>query len=246
MTLGGKPLSWFIFGAMAIVTAFTGKEIVVLVFLAGLLSLFLHQFQAAKAGQVATLLPLIVPVALTPSIVPLEVKSTTIFLFFAKAGMFVFGSGLAIIPFLHGSVVDELRWLTERQFLDAVAVAMITPGPVVITVGFIGFLVGGFGGAVAAASGVFLPIWLVIVIVAPVYQRLRKSLAFVAFIQGVTAAAVGAIAGAVVVIGMRTVMDLPTAAICAITMLIVFRFKIPEPLIILEAGVLGVGIQYSV
>src|ERR1043165_9750373 len=111
---------------MAIVTAFTGKEIVVLVFLAGLLSLFLHQFQAAKAGQVATLLPLIVPVALTPSIVPLEVKSTTIFLFFAKAGMFVFGSGLAIIPFLHGSVVDELRWLTERQFLDAVAVAMIT------------------------------------------------------------------------------------------------------------------------
>src|SRR5262249_3381226 len=121
-----------------------------------------------------------------------------IFLFFAKAGAFVFGSGLAIVPFLHGGVVTEHHWLNEKQFLDAVAVAMITPGPVVITVAFIGFLVTGALGAVAGALGVFLPCYLFVIIPAPHYSQIAKNQKIRAFVDGVTSAAVGAIAGATV------------------------------------------------
>jgi chromate transporter len=160
--------------------------------------------------------------------------------FFTKAGLFVFGSGLAIVPFLHGGVVVEHRWLTERQFLDAVAVAMITPGPVVITVGFIGFLVAGFSGAIAASLGVFLPVYLVVVLVAPYYKRFAKNPQLHAFVRGVTAAATGAIAGAVVVLARRAVYDWVTAAIVLITAALLFRWKIPEPLVILAAAIVGI------
>src|SRR5204863_9662407 len=99
---------------------------------------------------------------------------TKIGLFFAEAGAFVFGSGLAIVPFLYGGVVNEYHWLTERQFVDAVAVAMITPGPVVITVGFIGYLVAGFAGAVVAALATFLPCYLFTIIPAPYFRKHGK------------------------------------------------------------------------
>src|SRR5207249_7318843 len=131
--------------------------------------------------------------------------------FFAKAGAFVFGSGLAIVPFLYGGVVHDHQWLTERQFVDAVAVAMITPGPVVITVGFIGFLIGGFPGALVAALGTFLPCYLFTIIPAPYFKKYGKRPGIVAFVDGVTAAAIGAISGAVIVLGRRSIFDLPTA-----------------------------------
>src|SRR5205807_344245 len=114
---------------------------------------------------------------------------------FAEAGAFVFGSGLAIVPFLHGGVVKEFGWLSERQFLDAVAVAMITPGPVVITVAFIGYLVAGLAGALLAALGVFLPCYLFVIIPAPYYRRWARVPQIKSFVDGVTAAATGAIAG---------------------------------------------------
>src|SRR5205085_6795935 len=114
---------------------------------------------------------------------------------------FVFGSGLAIVPFLHGGVVNEYHWLNEHEFIDAVAVAMITPGPVVITVGFIGFLVAGFQGAVLAAVATFLPCYLFTVLPAPYFKKHGKRPGIVAFVDGVTAAAVGAIAGSVLVLG---------------------------------------------
>ena len=168
----------------------------------------------------------------------------TILLYFAEAGAFVFGSGLAIIPFLHGGVVDKYHWLTERQFLDAVAVAMITPGPVVITVAFVGFLVAGLLGAAAAAVGVFLPCYLLVVIPAPYYRRFAKNSQIKAFVAGVTSAATGAIAGAAIVLGRRAVFDLPTVAIFAATLLLLARAKkIPEPVVILATGVVGVLIK---
>jgi chromate transporter len=164
--------------------------------------------------------------------------------FFTKAGAFVFGSGLAIIPFLQGGVVEENKWLTEQEFLDAVAVAMITPGPVVITVGFIGYLVAGFPGAVVAALAIFLPCYLLTVIPAPYFKKIAKNTSIKAFVDGITAAVVGALLGAVVVIALKSIHDIPTACIAAITLLILaLTKKIPEPYLILAAGVAGLLIK---
>ncbi|MCK6529309.1 chromate transporter [Myxococcota bacterium] len=164
----------------------------------------------------------------------------TITWYFAEAGAFVFGSGLAIVPFLHGGVVNEFHWLTEQQFLDAVAVAMITPGPVVITVAFIGYLAGGPAGALLAALGVFLPCFLLTVLPAPHFRRFARNPQVKAFVDGVTAAAAGAIAGAAFVLGRRAVFDVATVMLFAATLLVLTRVKkAPEPLIIVAAGVVG-------
>ena len=153
----------------------------------------------------------------------------------------MFGSGLAIVPFLHAGVVQQFHWLDERQFLDAVAVAMITPGPVVITVGFIGYLVAGFAGAVVAALATFLPCYLFTVIPAPHFRRLSKNRALKAFVDGVTAAATGAIAGAAFVLGRRALVDVTAVAIAVVAFLVLTRTKrIPEPALIATAGILGV------
>jgi chromate transporter len=166
-------------------------------------------------------------------------------LFFAKAGAFVFGSGLAIVPFLHGGVVMEYKWLTEHEFLDAVAVAMITPGPVVITVGFIGYLVAGFPGAAVAALATFLPCYLFTVIPAPYFKKHGKHPGIKAFVDGITAAVIGALAGAVIVIAMRTLKDIPTALIALATIVVLLRSKrIKEPVIILAAALVGLGLKF--
>src|SRR5207253_9591960 len=161
-------------------------------------------------------------------------------LFFLKAGAFVFGSGLAIVPFLYGGLVQQLHWLTERQFLDAVAVAMITPGPVVITAGFIGYLVAGPVGAALAALAVFAPPYCIVLIAAPLYRRFTKNPYVNAFVKGVTAAAVGAITGAVFILGSRTLVD-GKSLLIAITSLGILSLtkKIPEPVLILMAGLVG-------
>ena len=161
--------------------------------------------------------------------------------FFAKASVVVFGSGLAVVPFLHGGAVGDYGWLTERQFLDAVAVSMITPGPVVITVAFIGYLVAGPLGGLLAAVGMFLPTYLAVVLAAPSFHRVMASEHLKAAVDGVTAAATGAIAGAVVVLGRRAIVDGPTIAIAIATLLVLTRVRrVPEPLVIIAAGVVGV------
>ena len=162
-----------------------------------------------------------------------------IFLYFAKAGMFVCRSGLAVVPFLYGGVVQEHHWLTDRQFVDAVAVAMITPGPVVITVAFIGYLVAGPAGAMLAALGIFFPVYLIVVLLAPSYKRWAKNPQLNAFVQGVTAAATGAIAGAVVVLARRSIYDVSTSAIALASLLILLRWKVPEAIVIACAPVAG-------
>lgn len=170
-------------------------------------------------------------------------------LYFAKAGAFVFGSGLAIVPFLYSGVVREFGWLNQQQFIDAVAVAMITPGPVVITVGFIGFLVGGFVGATVAAVATFLPCYILTIIPAPYFKKHGKRPGLVAFVDGVTAAAIGALAGAVVILGWRTLylqflgIQWPKVAITLVTVLLVWRFKLPEPIVIVGAAIIGLALQ---
>ena len=166
-------------------------------------------------------------------------KAWELLLFFTKAGAFVFGSGLAIVPFLYGGVVQQHHWLTDRQFLDAVAVAMITPGPIVITAGFIGYLVAGTWGAMAAAAGVFVPVYLVVLFVSPFFKKIAANPQARAALQGVTAAATGAIAGAVYVLGRRAIHDWATVLIAVAALLITLRWKVPEPLLIAAAAVAG-------
>ena len=167
-------------------------------------------------------------------------------LFFTEAGTFVFGSGLAIVPFLHGGVVSQYQWLTEKEFLDAVAVAMITPGPVVITVGFIGYLVAGFPGATVAALATFLPCYLITVLLAPYFKAIANHKSIKAFVDGITAAVIGSLVGAVVVIAMGSITDLATALIAIASMLaLIYVKKLQEPYIILAAALIGLLLKSS-
>jgi chromate transporter len=238
LTLKKDSLLWAIFGVLAVSTAVTSREIIWLVVLGGVVALVVKAVPRKVAmGNAATLFSAIVLTAGGPL--------TGIFLYFAKAGMFVFGSGLAILPFLYGGVVEGHHWLNDRQFLDAVAVAMITPGPVVITVAFIGYLVAGIAGATAAALGVFLPVYVVVVALAPSYKKWAKNPQLNAFVRGVTAAATGAIAGAVVVLARRSIYDLPTAVVAIVSLAVLFRWKVPEPALIAVAAALGLALHHS-
>lgn len=168
---------------------------------------------------------------------------TQIGIFFAKAGAFVFGSGLAIVPFLYSGVVTEHHWLNDRQFVDAVAVAMITPGPVVITVGFIGYLVAGLPGATVAALATFLPCYLFTIIPAPYFKKYGKVPGVIAFVDGITAAAIGAITGSVFVIARRSIVDVPTALIAVATALLLWKIKkLQEPVVIVVAALIGLAV----
>ncbi len=239
LTLGKDPLLWSIFAVLAISTAWTSREIIWLFLLGGVVAVLVKA--PLRQVQVKRAVPLLLPFGATLT----NHTLMQIFLYFAKAGMFVFGSGLAVVPFLYGGVVQGHHWLTDHQFVDAVAVAMITPGPVVITVAFIGFLVDGAPGATAAALGIFLPVYLVVVLLAPSYKRWAKNPQLNAFVRGVTAAATGAIAGAVVVLARRSVYDLPTGLICALSLGILFRWKVPEPILIACAAVAGLLIRHG-
>ena len=244
-TLGKDVLLWVLFSTLAITTVWTESEIVWLFLLCGFISLFV---KAAPKPKAKTAESVAVAPGLTTGILGVASAGTvtSVFFFFLKAGAFVFGSGLAIVPFLYGGVVRQFHWLTERQFLDAVAVAMITPGPIVITSGFIGYLVAGLFGACAAALAVFLPPYLLVVFVAPYYRRFAQNPQVKAFVQGVTAAAVGAIAGAAVILSRRAVADVPTA-IVALTVLaaLLWLKKIPEPALIVVAGIVGILLRHG-
>jgi chromate transporter len=241
LTLARDPLLLSLFGIAAVVTAWTESEIVWLFLGAGLLAVIVRTRPLA-AGSTA--LSLALPAVLLTGLRGPASSETLwrIGWYFTEAGAFVFGSGLAIVPFLHGGVVQQFGWLSERQFLDAVAVAMITPGPVVITVAFIGYLVAGPAGAVVAALATFLPCYLFTVIPAPHFQRWSRNRPVRAFVEGVTAAATGAIAGAAFVLGRRAIVDLPTLALALLALFVCVRFKkVPEPIVILAAGLLGVA-----
>jgi chromate transporter len=240
-SIGKDKLLWAIFIVLAITTFITEEEILWVILLAGVAVWFAKAppkwLNSGANGIFPAILVQLQPIAT-------ESKLWEIAWFFTKAGAFVFGSGLAIVPFLYGGVVNDYGWLTEQQFLDAVAVAMITPGPVVITVGFIGYLVAGVPGACVAALATFVPCYLFTVIPAPYFKKYGKHPAIKAFVDGVTAAAIGAIAGAVLVLGKRTLIDIPTVLIALSTAAILFKFKkLQEPYIILAAAVIGIVLK---
>jgi chromate transporter len=233
LTLGKDKLLWGIFTILAVSTAWTSREIIWLFLLSGVVSVLVKAYPMRMQTRS------VIPLLFTFGTFGVNGTLLEIFLYFAKAGMFVFGSGLAVVPFLYGGVVQGHHWLTDHQFVDAVAVAMITPGPVVITVAFIGFLVAGVPGATAAALGIFLPVYLVVVLLAPSYKRWAKNPQLNAFVQGVTAAATGAIAGAVIVLARRSIYDVPTFAIAIVSLAVLFRWKVPEPVLIGCAAIVG-------
>ncbi len=243
-TLGRDWLLWSIALVTALVTILTESE-QILLFLAGGVLIWLVKAPPRRWSKKMDVLsvngmPLVSLLAFLSTLPASWGLLWTIFLFFAEAGAFVFGSGLAIVPFLYGGVVQGHHWLTDHQFVDAVAVAMITPGPVVITVGFIGYLVAGLLGACVAALATFLPCYAFVVIAAPAFRKYGKRPAIAAFVQGVTAAAVGAITGAVVVLGRRTITDIPTALLAVVTLVVLWRWKkLSEPLIVLSAAIIG-------
>ncbi|TDY84988.1 UNVERIFIED_ORG: chromate transporter [Herbaspirillum seropedicae] len=239
-SIGKDRLLWAIYLLQVVITVVTESEEVLVFIGAGLLVWFLRAPPNwLKKGNVNSLVLAELPLAsvLTTLDVPLLVQ---IGLFFAKAGTFVFGSGLAIVPFLYGGIVTEHHWLNEKQFVDAVAVAMITPGPVVITVGFIGYLVAGLSGAIVAALATFIPCYLFTILPAPYFKKYGKLPGVIAFVDGITAAAIGAITGSVIVIAKRSIIDIPTALIAVITIALLWRFKkLQEPVIIVIAALTG-------
>jgi chromate transporter len=245
MTLARNYLLWFLFGVSAVVTAWTQSEIAWLFIASGVIAVLV--IAPPKFGSKVPMLSAALPLPLW-SISGLTGAASgatlgTIAWYFAEAGAFVFGSGLAIVPFLHGGVVERFHWLSDQQFLDAVAVAMITPGPVVITVAFIGFLVAGPVGASIAALAVFLPCYLFTIIPAPYFRRFSKNASIKAFVDGVTAAATGAIAGATFVLGSRALYDIPTVLIALVALGLLIKFKkVNEPILIVAAGVVGVAL----
>jgi chromate transporter len=240
-SIGKDKLLWAIYLLLAGVTIVTESEMAWLFIAAGVLvwllrappgwlpkgglhAIGLAQLPAAPAVFAALDIPLL----------------TQIGVFFIKAGAFVFGSGLAIVPFLYGGVVTGHHWLTDKQFVDAVAVAMITPGPVVITVGFIGYLVAGLAGATVAALATFIPCYLFTVIPAPYFKKYGKLPGMLAFVDGITAAAIGAIAGSVVVIARRSIIDIPTGLIAVATVALLWKFKkLQEPVVVAAAAAVG-------
>ena len=245
LAVGRDGLLWLIFAAAAAVTALTESEVVWVFLLGGTLTLLVRappRFRPPKASSgVAPALAWLLSGLHGPAA---GATLWTLLWYFAEAGLFVFGSGLAAIPFLHQGVVERFGWLDDRQFLDAVAVAMLTPGPVIITAGFIGYLTAGPAGASLASLGVFLPPYLAVVALAPYYRRFARNRQVKAFVQGVTAAATGAIAGSAFVLGRHALVDVSAALIALATLAALLApRKIPEPLLILAAGAVGLALK---
>jgi len=243
-SLGKDKLLWAIWAITAAATIITESEMASLFIAAGV-AVWLWRTKWRPSARLSAHAGVLVPAV--PAAGSLLAADPTVLMqigvYFAKAGTFVFGSGLAIVPFLYGGVVHEFHWLNEKQFVDAVAVAMITPGPVVITVGFIGYLVAGLPGACVAALATFLPCYLLTIGPAPYFKKHGKRPGLLAFIDGVTAAAVGAITGSVVVLARRSLIDLPTILMALAVAAILWRFKkIQEPWIILAAALLGMAL----
>lgn len=253
-TIGKNGLLWVIYLASAAATIITEDENILLFLGAGVIVWAVRRPAASKPPTTVASFALPLLAVTAPAKASLNELLIQIALFFTKAGAFVFGSGLAIVPFLYGGVVKEYGWLSDNEFLDAVAVAMITPGPVVITVGFIGYIVtargadfwSGLAGASVAALATFLPCYLFTVIPAPYFKKHGKRPGIVAFVDGVTAAAVGAIAGACVVLGRRTIFrdgwtpEIPKIVLLLVTIGLLWKFKkLPEPVVVLGAAIIG-------
>ncbi len=240
-TVGKERAMWVIFGVVGLITVFLRAEIAILFLVAGVIGLLMYSPPRALANLLKRraaavwVLPTLAGAGTLPVLLSLGS-------FFVVAGAFTFGSGLAIVPFLHQGVVLQHHWLNERQFLDAVAVGIITPGPVVITAAFVGYLVAGFWGSLISALGVFLPVYLFVLFIGRYIIRYREHPALKGFVKGATAAASGAIAGAAIILGQGSIYDIPTILIGLVSLIILLRLKIPEPLVVAGAAIAGAAL----
>jgi chromate transporter len=244
-TNGRDALLWVISVVLCLSTVLAGAEIVWLFLAAGALGAVhygggLPRGMAGRAGSFhpAALLAAVKGLALTGAGVPLGALA----LFFVKAGAFTFGSGLAIVPFLHEGLVEDFGWLSEREFVDAVAIGLLSPGPVVIMATFAGYLAFGLVGAVVATGAVFLPVWVFVVAPGRLVRRYERHPRFRGFVKGATAAAAGAIAGAAIVIGGQTLGGATSVAIglAALALLLAPKVRVPEPAVVALGAVAGI------
>jgi chromate transporter len=235
-------LQWTIAAVCLVVTVVLQAEVALLFIGAGVVGI-LYYGSLFKRTPAA----LSVSAPILAQLVPTASSSTLgkLLLFFLKAGSLTFGSGLVIVPFLEQGLVKQFGWLDERQFLIAVAIGMISPGPVVITATFVGYLVAGFWGSLVSTIGIFLPSFLLVLIAAPLLARHRGNPNVQGFVKGAYAAAIGTILGACILLGRIAIGDWLTALIGVVSLAILFRWKVSNPLLILATAVIGL-IAYPV
>ena len=229
-------LQWAIAAVCFLVTVALQAEVAILFLGAGAIGMLWYGSLIRSSA-----LPAIAVPVFAQQLAPVASASTLgkLTLFFLKAGALTFGSGLVIVPFLEQGLVREYNWLDERQFLIAVAIGMISPGPVVITATFVGYLVAGFWGSLVSTVGIFFPSFLFILIAAPLLQRHRGNANVQGFVKGAYGAAIGTILGACVLLGKIAIGDVLTAAIGLVALAVLFRWKVSNPLLIAVAGVIG-------
>jgi len=228
-------LQWALAAICFFVTVILQAEVALLFVGAGTVGILYYGSLFRRAPPTAA------PALAAPVLAPLASVSTTgkLLLFFLKAGSLTFGSGLVIVPFLQQGLVQEYGWLDERQFLIAVAVGMLSPGPVVITATFVGYLVAGFWGSFAATIGIFLPSFLLVLVAAPILARHRGNTNVQGFVKGAYAAAIGTILGACILLGRIAIGDWLTVAIGAASLAVLFRWKVSNPLLIAATAMIG-------
>ncbi|MBC9878000.1 chromate efflux transporter [Bradyrhizobium sp. INPA01-394B] len=230
-------LQWAIAAVCLAVTIILQAEVAYLFIGAGIVGII--YYGNIKRPPVA--LQLAVIPAAAPAAAPVATGSTLgkLLLFFLKAGSLTFGSGLVIVPFLEQGLVQQYGWLNEREFLVAVAIGMMSPGPVVITATFVGYLVAGFWGSLTATIGIFLPSFLFILIAAPLLARHRKNPNVQGFVKGAYAAAIGTILGACYLLGRIAIGDWLTALVGIVSLAVLFRWKVSNPMLIAVTAVVG-------
>jgi chromate transporter len=237
-------LQWTIAAVCFVVTVVLQAEVALLFIGAGVVGILYYGnlFRRPPAATPAIAVPIAAPIlAQIAPAAPVAAGSTLTKLgvFFLKAGSLTFGSGLVIVPFLEQGLVRQFGFLDERQFLIAVAIGMISPGPVVITATFVGFVVAGFWGALVSTVGIFLPSFLLVLIVAPLLARHRANPNVQGFVKGAYGAAIGTILGASVLLGRIAIGDWLTALIGIVSLAVLFRWKVSNPLLIAVAAVIG-------
>jgi chromate transporter len=232
-------LQWAIAAVCLVVTIILQAEVALLFIGAGIIGI-IYYGNIAKRPPVALLQVAVLP-ATVPAAAPVATGSTLgkLLLFFLKAGSLTFGSGLVIVPFLEQGLVQQYGWLNEREFLVAVAIGMISPGPVVITATFVGYLVAGFWGSLVSTVGIFLPSFLLVLIVAPILARHRENANVQGFVKGAYAAAIGTILGACYLLGKIAIGDWLTAVIGVVCLGVLFHWKVSNPLLIAATAVVG-------
>jgi chromate transporter len=242
------PVLWTLAAIVCAATVIAGAEIAWLFVAAGL---FGAVYYGGGIPRLGTGVVSAVPLPLLGAVggfawIGTDVSLATMALFFIQAGAFTFGSGLAIVPFLHHGLVDAHHWLSERQFTDAVAMGLISPGPVVIMATFAGYLAYGLVGALVATGAVFLPVYLFVVVPGGLFRRYERHLRLQGFVKGATAAAAGAIAGAAIVIGRQTIPGALSAviAISALAILLQRRLRVPEPALVIAGAAAGLALHH--